>query len=138
MGRAILALLAATSILAACSTSVVLTDEPAPKKEAKTENQGPSTAATLGIPPGHLPPPGQCRVWIPGEPPGHQGPVGACSALAAQVPADGWLVYRPSKNKKEVKVSVYDARKPGVIVVIRFYDSKTGDLLREERPPAGR
>src|SRR2546425_3891701 len=39
--------------------------------EARSEG-GPSTAATLGVPPGHLPKPGQCRIWIPGVPPGHQ------------------------------------------------------------------
>jgi hypothetical protein len=30
------------------------------------------------IPPGHLPPPGECRVWLPGLPPGHQPPPGRC------------------------------------------------------------
>jgi hypothetical protein len=44
------------------------------------------------------------------------------------------LVYRPSRNKKEVKVSVYDARRPNVVVVIRFYDANRGNLLREEAP----
>ena len=31
-----------------------------------------------GIPPGHLPPPGQCRVWYDGRPPGHQPPPTGC------------------------------------------------------------
>ena len=31
-----------------------------------------------GIPPGHLPPPGACRVWIDGRPPGHQPPPTDC------------------------------------------------------------
>jgi hypothetical protein len=30
------------------------------------------------IPPGHYPPPGECRVWIPGRPPGHQPPPVKC------------------------------------------------------------
>jgi len=139
MGRPLFALIAVTSILAACSgTTVILTGDPEPKEDRKNEKEGPSTAATLGIPPGHLPPPGRCRVWIPGDPPGHQAPSGSCSELASQVPPSGWLIYRPSKSKKEVKVSVYDQKKPGVIVVIRFYDSKSGDLLREENPPTDR
>jgi hypothetical protein len=29
-------------------------------------------SASQGIPPGHMPPPGQCRVWYEGRPPGHQ------------------------------------------------------------------
>jgi hypothetical protein len=67
-------------------------------------------------------------------PPGHQGPTGDCAELANQVPLDGWLVYRPSKDKKEVQVSVYDGRRPNVVVVIRFYDTNRGTLLREETP----
>jgi hypothetical protein len=31
-----------------------------------------------GIPPGHLPPPGLCRVWYDGTPPGHQPPSMSC------------------------------------------------------------
>ena len=95
-----------------------------------------STAATLGIPPGHLPPPGQCMVWIPGEPPGQQkkkNTPGDCSSVAARVPPGGWLVYRPTKDKKEVRVSVYDSRRPQV-VAIRIFDVATGLLLREEAP----
>jgi hypothetical protein len=30
------------------------------------------------IPRGHLPPPGECRVWRPGVPPGHQPPPFRC------------------------------------------------------------
>jgi hypothetical protein len=30
------------------------------------------------IPPGHLPPPGECRTWYPGVPPGHQPPPHRC------------------------------------------------------------
>lgn len=92
-----------------------------------------STAATLGIPPGHLPPPGQCRIWLPGKPPGHQQRPGGCASLQRRVPAGGWLVYRPSKSKKEVRVTVYDERRP-VVSLVRIFDVATGRLLREERP----
>lgn len=30
------------------------------------------------IPPGHLPPPGECRVWLDDRPPGHQPPPTSC------------------------------------------------------------
>jgi hypothetical protein len=33
---------------------------------------------SLGIPPGHLPPPGECRVWYDGRPPGQQPPPTSC------------------------------------------------------------
>lgn len=131
MSRAALMIISA-SLLVACSKTVVV-PPPAPQS-----SRGPSTAATLGIPPGHLPPAGQCKIWIPGTPPGHQGPSGDCASLARRVPLDGWLVYRPTRNKKEVRVSVYHAQRPGVVVVMRYFDSKSGRLLREEHPGAGR
>lgn len=120
--RAVTALLLA-ALAAACSRKVVVTSEP----------PGPSTAVTLGIPPGHLPPPGECRVWIPGRPPGQQSPPGDCRVLEGRVPQGAWLVYRPTKDRKTVRVSVYDDRSPRVIV-IRYFEAETGKLLREEEP----
>lgn len=37
-----------------------------------------SKQTAQGIPPGHLPPPGECRVWIDGRPPGQQPPPTDC------------------------------------------------------------
>ncbi|MEZ5830829.1 MAG: hypothetical protein R3D05_06580 [Dongiaceae bacterium] len=45
------------------------------------------------IPPGHLPPPGQCRIWFPDRPPGHQPPPGPCHVLEHQVPPGAVLVH---------------------------------------------
>lgn len=44
------------------------------------------------VPPGHMPPPGQCRIWYPGIPPGHQPPPGNCAVLSRHVPPDAWLI----------------------------------------------
>ena len=44
------------------------------------------------IPRGHRPPPGQCRIWIPGRPPGKQPPPGDCRKLRHRVPAGAWLI----------------------------------------------
>jgi len=35
-------------------------------------------AAPVQVPPGHLPPPGHCRVWYADRPPGHQPPPVPC------------------------------------------------------------
>jgi hypothetical protein len=44
------------------------------------------------IPPGHLPPPGRCRIWFPGRPPGHQPAPGECRVLSRQVPSGAYLI----------------------------------------------
>jgi hypothetical protein len=44
------------------------------------------------IPPGHMPPPGECRVWYPDRPPGQQPPSGPCRELRDQVPPGAILV----------------------------------------------
>jgi hypothetical protein len=48
--------------------------------------------AAAHVPPGHLPPPGACRIWYPDRPPGHQPPPGPCHALQYQVPPGAVLV----------------------------------------------
>jgi hypothetical protein len=78
-----------------------------------------------------LPPPGQCRVWLPGEPPGHQPKPRSCARIEATAPAGSWIVYRPSQDKKEVHVRVVDERRPGVVVHLRVYDVRRGTLIRE-------
>lgn len=44
------------------------------------------------IPPGHMPPPGSCRIWLPNTPPGKQPPPGDCYELSRMVPPGAWLV----------------------------------------------
>ncbi len=51
-----------------------------------------ATPPPVKIPPGHMPPAGLCRVWIPGRPPGHQSPPGRCEDLQYQVPPGGYLI----------------------------------------------
>lgn len=44
------------------------------------------------VPPGHYPPPGQCRIWRPEVPPGRQDPPGDCDDLERRVPLGAYLV----------------------------------------------
>lgn len=55
---------------------------------------GPGRAIGSGVqvPPGHLPPPGECRIWFPDRPPGHQPPPGDCASLRWRVPPGAVLV----------------------------------------------
>lgn len=105
--------------------------------ERKNENvpEHASTAAKFGIPPGHLPPAGQCKVWMPGEPPGKQKKkhqAGDCAEVSRDVPAGGWLVYRPGEDKKEVVVREYGSERQ--VTSVKVFDIVTGTFLRELDP----
>src|SRR5690606_26167425 len=52
-----------------------------------------SRGRTFHIPPGHYPPPGQCRVWNPDLPPGRQSKPGPCHRLERRVPPGSILIY---------------------------------------------
>lgn len=52
----------------------------------------PDGGRTFRIPPGHYPPPGQCRIWRPGVPPGQQEAPGSCSDLERRVGPGDYLV----------------------------------------------
>jgi hypothetical protein len=96
---------------------------------------GPGPAATLGIPPGHFPRPGECRIWYPGTPPGRQPrpKSRSCEGIAALAPAGSWILYRPS-GERLVHVRVVDDRRPGVVIRIRIFEAESGRFVREENP----
>jgi hypothetical protein len=52
--------------------------------EARGERGKRGARGPSRVPPGHLPPPGQCRVWIDGVPPGHQPAVTDCATAQRQ------------------------------------------------------
>jgi len=125
-----------------CAGKVAIKTGPSPRPSAVTTGPGTvvttgsrSTAATLGIPPGHLPEAGTCRVWEPGRPPGQQRrlPAGPCDMVERQVRPGQWLVYRPSENKKIVEVRTYEATASNRTVrrLTRIFDIATGVLLSE-------
>lgn len=54
----------------------------------------PEQRVSVPIPPGHYPPPGTCRIWVPGVPPGQQSPPGRCAELQHRIPPGAVLVGR--------------------------------------------
>jgi hypothetical protein len=117
----------------ACSSVTTTKSKPAPTPAPApaAQKQGKSTAAKLGIPPGHLPPPGQCKVWMPGEPPGHQAKARSCANIEKTAPAGSWIVYRPTEDKKVVHIKEVDQRRAGIVVHVRVYDVASGSFIRE-------
>ncbi len=91
---------------------------------------GGSTASNLGIPPGHLPPPGQCRVWVPGTPPGQQARSRSCYAILAAAPVGSWILYRPAQYQRQLRVR-YLHETQRAVVAVRAFDSETGAYLRD-------
>ncbi len=49
--------------------------------------------SSVPIPEGHMPPPGECRIWYPDRPAGQQPPPGDCRKLQRQVPPGAYLIY---------------------------------------------
>lgn len=130
--------------LVGCSGKSIYRSEPRPEPAAARRN----TAVTLGIPPGHLPPAGKCRVWVPGKPPGHQARPRGCAGIERAAPAGSWIVYGPVESddgpgkgkgkakghqKRTVHVRVVDERRAGVVVWVRVFDAVSGALVSEEK-----
>ena len=92
---------------------------------------------SLGIPPGHLPPPGKCRVWHPGEPPGQQPPPQPCGRARAAVGPGDWLLERTWKQPARVRVVEYSPRPPAGRIRIRIYAVDDGTFLGERKPEEG-
>jgi hypothetical protein len=130
--RSVACLAGALALLAGCSSGhvVVRTGPPAPTPSSKAPvAQGP--VAALKIPKGHYPPPGQCRVWIPGVPPGRQPAPEACLSLRGQIPPGAWVLYRPVREEKLVEVTAYDPAVPQRVAWVRYYDMGSGRFVHE-------
>ena len=84
----------------------------------------------LHIPPGHYPPPGECRIWFPGRPPGHQPPPMKCDRARAEVPAGAWIIRHPADDRDHVHVVVYDDRRPGTVFVVGQFRIADGIFVR--------
>jgi hypothetical protein len=111
-------------IATACASRTVVVTRPPATSRANAGN----TALTLGVPPGHLPPPGECRVWVPGRPRPR-----SCHGIAALAPAGSWILYRPGDDRRLVHVRYVDERRAGAVIRIRVFEAESGKYLRDER-----
>lgn len=60
---------------------------------ARTTSRTESRRTSDRIPPGHMPPPGMCRVWIDGVPPGRQPAPTDCATAYRTRPANARVIY---------------------------------------------
>jgi hypothetical protein len=58
--------------------------------QGRSENRGRNAD---GVPPGHRPPAGMCRIWIDGVPPGKQPAVTDCRTAIARRPANARVIF---------------------------------------------
>ena len=120
-----LVLVAFVGTLAACTVNVRDHDSPEPVRQRDH--------TLLKIPPGHFPPRGKCRIWIPGRPPGRQPKARNCDEINRHAPAGAWVLYRPTRNRRLLYVREVDPRKSGVVIRVRMYDVSSGKYLGEAR-----
>ena len=60
---------------------------------ADREGRSRSSRGLTNVPPGHYPPPGECRLWYLGRPPGQQPPPAPCGSLSGSVPLGTFILY---------------------------------------------
>lgn len=80
----------------------------------------------LDIPPGHYPPPGECRIWFPDRPAGQQPPPQRCD----RIPPGAWAIRHPRSLPGHVHVDVYDPQRPGVLVAVGEFEISSGAFIR--------
>ncbi len=82
------------AFFAGCGTygQVILEDDRGSVILDKGPGHGYYENTSPNIPPGHMPPPGKCRIWFPDRPPGQQPPPGECWDLERRVPTGAWLI----------------------------------------------
>lgn len=68
------------------------------------------------VPPGHYPPPGECRIWYPNRPPGHQPPSQSCSSLIGVRLTDGaFILHGDRAYDTEYDWREEAKRRPGTV-----------------------
>ena len=88
-------------------------------------------AAQRHVPPGHLPPAGLCRVWLPGVPPGHQPQPMRCNAAERYVARHGGQVIYGGRGGPVMNDDWNDRR--FVRWAVRNFDfNRDGRLSRRE------
>ena len=69
-----------------------------------------------GVPRGHYPPPGECRVWYPNRPPGQQPPPTSCDRLVGvRLDPGAFILHGDRAYDAEYNWREEDRRRPGTV-----------------------
>jgi hypothetical protein len=77
--------------------------------------------SSLGIPKGHLPPPGECKIWIPGREAGQQGPPQSCASALRNAPLGAWVITHEGNR---YKVNIFNRSRRGIVDEVRYYTTQ--------------
>ena len=69
-----------------------------------------------GVPKGHYPPPGECRVWYPNRPPGQQPPPTSCDRLVGvRLEPGAFILHGDQAYDAEYNWREEERRRPGTV-----------------------
>lgn len=126
--RVPIALCASVFLASGCLSTAARSSDPGPRARSGkvvlvSASEGRHAPRGLSkVPPGHYPPPGQCRIWHLGTPPGHQPPPAPCASLIGRVPRGSFILYGGRPWDTEYDWVRHERRTPGSVpqVVLRL------------------
>jgi hypothetical protein len=75
----------------------------------------PSPRTLSEVPPGHYPPPGECRLWFVDRPAGQQPPPAPCDSLVGRVPRGAFVLYNAQAWDADYDWGERARREPGSV-----------------------
>lgn len=122
-------LLAAGLALSACSTRTSGVPYPGDSTGdvvvvggEERQREGTTARHPGRIPPGHYPPPGECRIWYSNRPPGQQPPPARCESLVGRLPLGAFLLYHDRAWDTQYDWRRHERERPGSVpdIVLRI------------------
>jgi hypothetical protein len=101
-------------LVAGCSTGSSVPVARRPAGNVIVVNETPR-ARVAHVPPGHYPPPGQCRLWYAGRPPGRQPKAVPCMALRGHIGNGVFIVHNSRSWDADYDWRGWEKKHPGSV-----------------------